>query len=56
MIKKRLISLMGDASKYIKINLLWQWLGLIASALLSFCAAMILCKRLPRLLLWQAEM
>ena len=42
MIKKRLISLMGDASKYIKINLLWQWLGLIASALLSFCAAMIL--------------
>lgn len=42
MIKKRLLSLMGDSGKYIKINLLWQWLGLLVSALLSLFAARIL--------------
>ena len=42
MIKKRLLSLMGDSGKYIKINLLWQWLGLIISAVLSLFAALLL--------------
>ncbi|MDO4787862.1 MAG: ABC transporter ATP-binding protein/permease [Johnsonella sp.] len=42
MIKKRLLSLMGDSRKYIKINLLWQWLGLLISAILALLAAMIL--------------
>ena len=42
MIKKRLLSLMEDSGKYIKINLLWQWLGLIISAVLSLFAALLL--------------
>lgn len=42
MIRKRLFSLMAESKKYIVLNILWQWLGLLASIVAMFTVGQLL--------------